>query len=1082
MSKWRGNYPTRGYHKRVSLRGSSVGSRGRGTRAPRGPRGTQTRVARGTRGRGGGRDYGQTPEYDGYHGRSYQPYDISHDYNYQETSDTQENNNEKTEENDPANVFTTVDNLEDSNHPSTSSHSKTYSTSTVPKIGSSGSAVPVQRHISELDDSPGRYPELSPVRPPLTGSKTGFQLSPRQDGGHLYLKRSRSDNQIDSHNSSSTENHKRKFVESVKPARNEVLSMKKVTIDNIISPAKLTNTLSFKNPASTSLSLSPRLISTGEKLNCHDPYKTPSTSSKQIEISFRSHKQGSPKRESVSPIREAILINNTELNNGPRRMEGSEASCKIHSLSPSCLPSSASLSIHRQESNISFRSREKENLQKSVDNEEKFSKKGKGIEIPNEQTVVQAVSPNLKLNNDQTLVNNAKQNSINVPDTGINTKNQVSPVFPTKNLSFSSSANKNTSEETKMNGVTLDSNVKCFNTTTVGSQHTTKGDGKESSSSKQSSLYSVKEQHFNDKKSEPFVQDKTKEKDIDTKESRLITSEGHNIRSKLIIREPISIPKIDSSKLELKIVETPQNLSVDSKEQKFENGIIASTTSQSANETRIGSEVDIVSGSTNAKQSSKKASFSASLKMNGPHSGSTKEDIKEIKTPENQPTKQDVPAINSVNLPRSILSFLGVDDGTVYSSYKDNESVIKTFSLLQNENIPSSQANLNIFDFDHTMTSTLTPNPELYTDTTHSYLLASNENCVSWYNDVLPSLELEPKVMFGGIAPSHCKGQYCAALEDAIAGPEFENHESLKTLNYQWSKTLLYMVRNLCASQIASNVLIIDRYVKNISKLKADLDSLNEIGIKFHYVLYMPHKNHPDKPKNLTLSLLEEIYHTRFPWSRLTKTVTIFRPFPGNLDRSKLSKFRFLSTPGLDLRAVYTAKRCAYVKEPSTEVKHVYTAALNDKRFKLTMSISGAVFRLAYSSASSLINYLDSIKFFPVESSRSEYLFNFTDVFITYNKLPGKAIEDLGNTSLYDGAILQYGQAGKSLYAVQFLISTENVMWEYEAPIMIVARDRSISIAAAKKILKKMDWTLSDSSLNLKFTFFPSSKLKITQT
>lgn len=1159
-------------------------------RVPRGPRRIRgTRGTKGPRGRGGDGDYGQIPDYDGYYSRAYQTYDDSKDYSYRNTTDNYENtyednyenNDGNTEKNDLTNFYPTVANTEGSSfcygHPNTLSYSATHSTSAISKRSSNGSAIPIQRPKFKPSASFGRYPEPNPVRAPPGGSKSEFQASCRNDRGDLYLKRSGRENDYDKRSFSFAENHKRKIIGTDKPAKYELLDVKNMSVDNITNPAKITDTLSFKNPASTSSSLPPRFVPTGEKLDniSHDRHKTTSRIPKQIEISFKSHRQESPKRRSVSPRREVTLTDNIDLENG----FGSLVRPKISSgnLSPSRLPSPDSSSQHRQEDTISFRGREKQKQQLPIskDNEQVLSMKGQKPNTSIEKVVVKPVSPNLKLDNDQNVLNNAKQQSVNVPDESKKSKSKGLLSSTIKNLSSTSPAGKSALNEVNMKGVNFDSDLKSAITNTDSSEHITEAAGKEPPSSKQSSYSSVKEQHFTEKKpvsipakqfekikiislsktvhtddsktslsssrdpsraelseqnmkeedcndaessnmtdlmsekestgSHQYIEqireastpvnrkrtlgavEKTGENPLFTKKGRHITisKESHELRSTSDVGEPINISENHGSKSEPEIEEISGNFFVDRENQKPKNGIIAFTASYPAKQIKESRSGDI-SASSNTKQTREEASSSVLLKENDSLPGQiNKEAVIKTKVTENQPTGGTTFVEKSRDLPENILSFLGINDSHGYSSYKTDLSVIESFSLLQSENIPSSQANLNIFDFDHTMTSTLTPNPELYTDTTHSYLLASDGNCLSWYDDVLPSLELQPEVLSGGIAPSQCKSQYCVALEDASAGHEFEKEESLesfKTLNYQWSKTLLYMVKNFCESQVASNVLIIGRYVKNISRLKADLDLLNKIGIKFHYVLYKPSKSHPNKYKYLTLSLLEEIHNARFPWSMLTKSVTIFHPFPENLDRSKLSKKRFLTTPALDIRVVYTAKRCSYVKEPSTEVKHIYAAALNDKRYRLTMSISGAVFRLAYSSASSLINYLDSMNFLPAESARSEYLFNFTDIFITHNKLPGKAVQDLDKALLYDGAILQYGQAGKSLYALQFLISTQNTTWEYGAPIMIVARDKSISIAAAKKILKKMDWTYSDSSLNLKFTFFPSSKLKITQS
>lgn len=428
------------------------------------------------------------------------------------------------------------------------------------------------------------------------------------------------------------------------------------------------------------------------------------------------------------------------------------------------------------------------------------------------------------------------------------------------------------------------------------------------------------------------------------------------------------------------------------------------------------------------------------------------------------------------NLPASVTTSLGLPlDSCI--PYKKDESVLKSFSIFKIQDIPTCQPKLNIFEFDHTMTSTLSPNPELYSDSTYSYLFSTECNLLSWYDDVLPLLETQPTIN-KKIAGLECGSQFKKKHMEISSVTSVS--EVLPKLNYIWSETLLAMVRSSCETEISTNVLIIGRYMKNITKLKFDLALLSNVGIGFHHVLYFPSKHYHNRPKLTILTLLDEIYSARFLWFRLVNSVTIFSPSPVQTESKQKRSF---STGKFTLSFIYTAKRCYYLEDPSTEVKSVYCAATKgrDKPLKLTLSAYGAVFRLEYKYACILQKYLRASNFLPDEASSSEYVFNFTNVFITRTKPSGKIINELTKEGSYAAAMHRHGKFGESLYVVQFIISTNNTVWEFGAPTMIVARDRSITIAAARKMFNRVDWTLSSSPEEYRFTFFSSSKLKITQ-
>ena len=358
-----------------------------------------------------------------------------------------------------------------------------------------------------------------------------------------------------------------------------------------------------------------------------------------------------------------------------------------------------------------------------------------------------------------------------------------------------------------------------------------------------------------------------------------------------------------------------------------------------------------------------------------------------------------------------------------------------------------SFSELNIFMFDHTMVSTVFPNSELYTQQSLDRITTYSSTGLNWYTDIVPKFEL-----LSAAKPN--------LFEDI-------------SLHYNWTYTLLKLVENASYSQAQGNILIITRPI-DIRALNEDLRKLKDKKVEFQYILDFTKSR--VAYENTMLTLLDEIYNHRYEWCESVQSVTLFTHLID--DNTNTSKKLNSKTSKVRIGIVTTAKKCYYIDNPEKELQLVKKAS-KDTRVKLSISSTGGCFRIIYPDMIKLVSYLKSKGNFPTAGT-DNYLFNYFEVAVTYkNKLPNFLIDELNLCNAYTGSILNIGKIDKMLYVVQFIMSTENNTWEYDSPVMIVARNKSIPLSNVKDLLKQVDWTLSDYNEGFTFRFQSKNKLKL---
>ncbi|KAG0680584.1 hypothetical protein C6P40_002019 [Pichia californica] len=436
-------------------------------------------------------------------------------------------------------------------------------------------------------------------------------------------------------------------------------------------------------------------------------------------------------------------------------------------------------------------------------------------------------------------------------------------------------------------------------------------------------------------------------------------------------------------------------------------------------------------------------------------------------------------------LPWQMLKILGCSLGEKIPSFREgSRSVITNFSLSKVEKDYCCRPNLNIFKFDHTMTSTLSPNTELYANHTYKDLKSRIKTEFNWYDHVLPALEYSEQLT-GGIDECCASNYYSSRIKKfkSKISDRPSDQSVLSKLNYKWSETMLNVVKNSLEFKTGSTMLLIDRQLGDENKFFADLNLLFKYGYKFDYVLNTNYFNAPLQYQALILTILDEIYNERFSWCKNIKNVTIFEPTPVEAGFYSKRNNEFFRTDKFDLTVLFTANKSTYCSQPSVELKKVvetfqqYPASIG----KITMSVQRSGFRLNYNSIMSLNSYLHKVDMIPERSVDSQYFYNFSDLHISFGNLPAQIKKDFDNSSVYEGSILKYGKINNCLYAIHFLVSGGNTVWVYDDPIMIIARNKTVSTNRIKKMLKKIKWKESDSNLTLKFKFFTNKKLKITR-
>lgn len=447
-----------------------------------------------------------------------------------------------------------------------------------------------------------------------------------------------------------------------------------------------------------------------------------------------------------------------------------------------------------------------------------------------------------------------------------------------------------------------------------------------------------------------------------------------------------------------------------------------------------------------------------------------------------------------LNLPEEILKLYGMSKSNMDSYRDDNRSIIEKYCFsVTRKNFPMSAPKLNIFRFDHTMTNTLSPNPELYSKTMNEFILSNKSPGLDWYNKLLPNIELNNSEtnseIKGGISELCCDARHASTLGE-IYGKKLlsdpEKVELIKSLNYKWCLSLLCMVRNGQMDPNTSNILIIDRRVKMKTELFDDLRILSKLGFYFHYEIYVPVDTSPtNKFSKIVLTLLDEIYNARHAWASRVNKVTIFQPMDDYINRDSLlaHKGQVLHTERFDFSIVYTAKRCSYLPTPSTELNFIFSAIRRIKApiGKLTLCDHLAAFRLTYDSSLNLLRVLRVADMLPPVMDDS-YKYDFTNIIVSRNKLSNTLIKELSRDGLYTGRILEYGRITDSIFAVKFLINTENTTWLYGDPILVVAMKKMPEHIPITRWLSKITWIPHEGACPIKLKFYVRYRLNIIRT
>lgn len=428
-----------------------------------------------------------------------------------------------------------------------------------------------------------------------------------------------------------------------------------------------------------------------------------------------------------------------------------------------------------------------------------------------------------------------------------------------------------------------------------------------------------------------------------------------------------------------------------------------------------------------------------------------------------------------IELPNSVLKLLTVCQ-TKELFVERNHSILNQVSFSHKNYIPKSCRTLNIFKFDHSMVSAFSPNPDLYTN--GSYLDLSSRSRVTklnWMIDVLPRIDIDFFSRGGTIQPEPSLPDLKnLPINQIFTDPKWI-HDS-EYLHYKWSRTMLMVAKNQVDSGMSSNMLVVGRPLLKKQYLASDLTILSSFGFKFHYIVC----RQPQTDINETLRLLfDEIFNAKYEWCASIKNINFFdwlvpKEFVGK------TNLKFQS-PSISFNLIATPKLKEFFKKPLYELEYVfkYFSCIKSPTDKIVASKCGASFRLTYESRCALIKYLESKKMLPDAKESDEFIYNFSDVFVSHSILPLKLLKELESASKCHGSIWRYGKFD-DVYAVQFLISTENSIWEFNAPTMIIAKSKKLNYGTVKSLVNNMDWVVSDSNADLLFTFFLHNKLKIS--
>ena len=425
-----------------------------------------------------------------------------------------------------------------------------------------------------------------------------------------------------------------------------------------------------------------------------------------------------------------------------------------------------------------------------------------------------------------------------------------------------------------------------------------------------------------------------------------------------------------------------------------------------------------------------------------------------------------------------------------------DQPVINIWNYFKTENYSKSLSHLNIFRFDHTLTATYSPNPQLYTFLTYKNIDRFDRKGAfyNWYSQFLPDLELTDMNPSDTLKPLAEKEEYenMNCYEGLVGGEkkseESQNNDnetesindSLEKLNYSWSLTMLMMAKNASLSSTSSNMIIIDRPMLNKNAFREDLKVLLSHGIKFTFILQTT--NSTEVRNQFYISLFDEIYNSRFEWCKLVNSINVFDWEKNSFNiEHKLPKNPNLK---INFRLIQTPKYKRFLSS-STEL-HLLFQGLNKYQRtieRMTLTTSGVSLRLDYNSSLSLYKFLEVNDCLPMKEFESDYTYNFTDVYVTFNSLPHKLMRNLFSFKNYKGSVFRFGKIDKLLYAVELVINTENNRWAYDRPIIVVARHDSIKNAsAAKNLLKQVEWIYDgkDIHFELLLEFFIISRIKIS--
>jgi hypothetical protein len=435
----------------------------------------------------------------------------------------------------------------------------------------------------------------------------------------------------------------------------------------------------------------------------------------------------------------------------------------------------------------------------------------------------------------------------------------------------------------------------------------------------------------------------------------------------------------------------------------------------------------------------------------------------------------DISLNHEINIPPSIIDMiLPENNGAPVLTLKRDRTILNELSFYSSKAFAKATKTLNIFKFDHSMVSAMTPNSELYTSKTYKNFASPQGTDLNWYKDVLPGID--SRFNRGDTIRPRNGDAEISKMKTAELFSDPRWIDQSESMRYRWSELLLLYVKNATDSLIASNLLYIDRPLLRSKMLADDLRKLSAFGFRFHYVVEGA-RSKTDSTHAL-LSLLDEIFNHRHDWCKSVKNINFF-DHQFSIDLTSQKKFNPKSSL-INFSLISTPKLTSFFKNPSLEVNLVLEAnTFSNKNNIINVSTLGSSFRLNYNSMSLLANYLVSKNMYPDKDNSLDYVYNCMDVFITHGSASTKIVQELDRNAPYSGGVLRYGKIDKTVYAVQFLINTENEKWDYDRPTMIIARHKSLPYVT-QGLFETIDWIESDSSIELKFRFLAVRKLKIT--